>query len=165
MVPQRDNWRSPKGMFKWASKYFNFTLDAAASKKNALCPKYFTIKDDALTKNWTLEADGGTIWLNHPYSRNEEFIKHCIKEMRRGGNIVNLGPCDTSCAYFRLYMRHARIYLISGRVKFVGAQHSAKFASALYVFGEDGFEKKYNPEGNQFTLLKLPPRLRGGVKG
>jgi site-specific DNA-methyltransferase (adenine-specific) len=161
----KDEWATPKPLFDWCSHYFNFSLDAAASAENALCEKFYTKEQNALKKDWKKGAKGGDVWLNHPYSMNETFIKKMKKESDKGVTICNLGPADTSCRYFELYYKYCSgIYLILGRVKFKGASHAATFSSGIYVFGKDKLGPAHNPHGRIVTLLKVPPRIRGGVR-
>jgi phage N-6-adenine-methyltransferase len=163
---KKDEWGTPAKLHKFCiDAGYHFTLDAAATSKNALCKKFYTKKDDALKKNWYKGAKGGDCWLNHPYSMNEKFIRKCAKEAKRGLNILNLGPADTSCKYFALYLQYCTCtYLISGRVKFKGAESAATFSSGLYVFGKDKLAAKYNPNGEKIVLLELSPRVRGGKR-
>lgn len=161
----KDEWRTPKSLFRWVSKYYDFTLDAAATDKNALCKKYYTKEADAFRKNWFVGSKGGDVWLNHPYSQNLEWIMKCAQETKRGTNIVNLGPCDTSAQWFGAYYNNCTtIYLFSGRIKFRGAKSYATFANALYIFGHDKLASKHNRDKKKIALLELSPTIRGGTK-
>ncbi len=164
-VPRSD-WGTPDPLYQWLSKYFDFTLDAAASKKNAKCKKYYTKKKNAFRKNWKVGAKGGDVWLNHPYVDHKKWIKKCNKEAKRGLTICNLGPADFTTDYFELYYKYATgIYLINGRIKFVGAAQFATFFSGIYVFGYDKLAPHFNPEGEKIVLLTgLSPYVRGGSR-
>ena len=48
--------RTPKVIWDELSKEFNFTVDACASDKNHLLPKYWTKENSALNKNWDNEV-------------------------------------------------------------------------------------------------------------
>ena len=48
--------RTPKIIWDELSKEFNFTVDACASDKNHLLPKYWTKENSALDKNWDNEV-------------------------------------------------------------------------------------------------------------
>ena len=48
--------RTPKTIWEKLSKEFNFTVDACASDKNHLLPKYWTKETDALKQNWNNEV-------------------------------------------------------------------------------------------------------------
>ena len=50
---------------------FNFTIDAAAAPHNARLPRFWTRKDDALSKSWI----GERVWCNPPYSNIESWVK------------------------------------------------------------------------------------------
>ena len=43
-----DSWGTPIELFDSLNAEFNFTIDAAANKFNALCDRYWTEDDDAL---------------------------------------------------------------------------------------------------------------------
>lgn len=67
---------------RWNEQYGPFTLDAAASERNAKCAKFFTIVDDGLLQSWA----GETVWCNPPYTdigpwvikaRQETLIGRC----------------------------------------------------------------------------------------
>lgn len=47
---KKQDWCAPKEFFDVLDAEFHFTLDAAATKKNAKCSAYFTPEDDALKK-------------------------------------------------------------------------------------------------------------------
>lgn len=47
---KKQDWCTPKEFFDVLDAEFHFTLDAAATKKNAKCSAYFTPEDDALKK-------------------------------------------------------------------------------------------------------------------
>lgn len=68
-----DCWQSPWALFRGLNKEFTFTLDAAASVDNALCPRFWTEEEDALKQDWCAES---SIWCNPPYSQIPSFIEH-----------------------------------------------------------------------------------------
>ncbi|HFN0651430.1 helix-turn-helix domain-containing protein [Klebsiella quasipneumoniae subsp. quasipneumoniae] len=65
-----DSWGTPIELFDSLNAEFNFTIDAAANKFNALCDRYWTEDDDALKQDW----NGEVIFCNPPYSRTGEFL-------------------------------------------------------------------------------------------
>lgn len=72
----RDEWRTPRWLFERAQRVFGlFHLDAAASKQNALCPRYYTREDDGLSQEW---IDG--TWCNPPYSNINPWVDHAIEQ-------------------------------------------------------------------------------------
>src|SRR5688572_7206513 len=57
--------RTPAALFRKLHAEFGFTLDAAASDVNALCPRYFTRDQDALGQDWGTDV----VWLNPPFGK------------------------------------------------------------------------------------------------
>lgn len=56
------DWCTPKDFFDELDKEFNFILDAAATKKNTKCKKYFTPEIDGLKQSWNV---GGRFSVTH----------------------------------------------------------------------------------------------------
>lgn len=66
-----DDWQTPKVIFDALDKRFKFTRDAAATKQNSHCARYWTKEDDALLMDWSQEK---SIFCNPPYSKVAEFL-------------------------------------------------------------------------------------------
>ena len=60
---------------------FRFTLDAAASARNAKCARFFTREQDGLSLSWR----GESVWCNPPYSDIEPWIAKAVRETLAGG--------------------------------------------------------------------------------
>lgn len=45
-------WETPQDFFDELDSEFHFTLDVAALPENAKCARYYTPRDDGLSKNW-----------------------------------------------------------------------------------------------------------------
>ena len=58
-------YETPGPLFESLDALFAFTLDAAASAKNAKTPRYFDERANGLAQSW----EGETVWLNPPYGR------------------------------------------------------------------------------------------------
>ena len=56
---------TPNNLFDKLNREFNFTLDAAASKENAKCAKFYSEEQDSMNVEWRNER----VILNPPYSR------------------------------------------------------------------------------------------------
>ena len=52
----KNSWSTPPKIFNRLDEEFNFTLDAAASKENAKCEKYYTKEDNGLKQSWDRES-------------------------------------------------------------------------------------------------------------
>lgn len=45
-------WETPQEVFDALNSEFHFTLDAAATKENAKCERYFTKTENGLKQSW-----------------------------------------------------------------------------------------------------------------
>mgnify|MGYP003144618423 CR=1 FL=1 len=86
--------RTPIDIWETISKEFNFTLDACASDKNHLLPKYYTIDNNALEKDWNEE-----IAYIHPLF-DGKIPKFVEKASKSKGTFVFLLPASTHTKYF-----------------------------------------------------------------
>ncbi|HHL3563313.1 TPA: DNA N-6-adenine-methyltransferase [Klebsiella pneumoniae] len=66
-----DDWQTPRVIYEALDKRFHFTRDAAATKQNSHCARYWTKEDDALLMDWSREK---SIFCNPPYSKAAEFL-------------------------------------------------------------------------------------------
>lgn len=90
--------RTPENIWKELCKEFNFTVDACASDKNHLLPKYWTVNNSALDQNW----DGEVVYCHPMYDINiPKFIKKAIKSKCLS---VFLLPASTNSGYFHDYL-------------------------------------------------------------
>lgn len=135
---ETNEWETPEDLFNKLDRFFQFTLDAAATEKNAKCKKYYTIETDGLSKPWS----GETVWLNPPYGREiSKWVKKSYEESQLPyTTVVMLIPSRTDTSYWHDYvMKASDIYYIRGRVKFYntekGGNTPAPFPSAIVVFG------------------------------
>ena len=90
--------RTPKVIWESLSNEFNFTVDACASDKNHLVPKYWTKENSALDNNW----NGEVIYCHPMYdSKIPKFIKKAIDSKCLS---VFLLPASTNAIYFHKYL-------------------------------------------------------------
>lgn len=133
---ESNEWATPQGFFDKLNKKHNFTLDPCATKANAKCKKFYTEKDDGLSKDW----EGETVFVNPPYGRElKHWVKKCYSESRKPNTtVVLLCPSRTDTQYFHDYMMKAsELQFIKGRIKFENknkANNSAPFPSVVAVF-------------------------------
>lgn len=126
-------WTTPKPFFNKLNKKFDFTLDPCAQSHNALCSRYFTVKEDGLKQSWK----GHRAFVNPPYGRGiKEWVKKCYEEsLNRETTVVMLIPARTDTRYWHDYVMKAdEIHMVKGRLKFGGGTNSAPFPSAVVVF-------------------------------
>lgn len=131
----RDLWRTPKEVFDFYNRRFDFTGDVASSCENALVETFYTIEDDSLTQRWFARN-----WCNPPFSDVTPFVQKAIDEMENDKVTVMLLPADTSVKWFRLAFEHCtECHFISGRLSFINeltgkAQGGNNKGTVVFVF-------------------------------
>ena len=131
-----NEWATPQPFFDKLDEKFNFTLDPCATTKTAKCKKYYTAKDDGLSKSW----EGETVFVNPPYGKElKHWVKKAYEESRNPNTtVVLLCPARTDTQYFHNYMMKAsELHFIKGRLKFESdskEKNSAPFPSVVAVF-------------------------------
>lgn len=132
---RRDDWETPPDLFARLDAEFGFTLDAAATPKNAKCARYFTRDDDALRQDWGREV----VWLNPPYGREiARWVRRAWVAARYGATVVCLVPARTDAGWWHDDAMDGEVRFLRGRIRFVGAPYNAPFPSAVVVFRPPG---------------------------
>jgi len=131
----KDDWETPQWLFDEYSDRFDFTVDVCASKKNAKVSHFFNKKQNGLKQPW----DGHRVWCNPPYGRNSTglWVKKAHLEVQAGECqlVAMLLPARTDTKWFHDYIyRQHNIEFLRGRLRFVGAPHSAPFPSMVVIF-------------------------------
>lgn len=129
---EKHDWTTPREFWEKLDAEFGFTLDAAASEENALCPAYYTAETDGLSQDWS----GHTVWCNPPYGRAiGNWIRKAHEESLKGTTVVMLIPArvDTA-AWHDVIFPHAEVRFVRGRLKFGSATENAPFPCAVVVF-------------------------------
>ena len=126
-----NEWKTPKELFDELNNEFHFTLDPCCSLENRKCKKYYTIKEDGLSKSWKDEI----VFMNPPYGREiGKWVQKAYEESLQGALVVCLIPARTDTKYWHTYIFHkAEIRFLKGRVKFSN-KGSAPFPSAIVIF-------------------------------
>lgn len=138
----RDDWETPKELFKSLNKEFNFTLDPCSNDYNYKCVKHYTEKENGLEKLGKMRL----FFCNPPYGREiSKWVKKCyLENLLNNTLIVLLIPARTDTLYFHEYIYnkpYVDIIFIKGRLKFEingVAQNSAPFPSMLVIFNKKG---------------------------
>jgi len=90
--------RTPKEIWERLSQEFNFTVDACASDKNHLLPRYWTIETDALKQDW----DNEIVYCHPMFDIHiPKFIKKAVESKCL---TVFLLPASTNSVYFHIYL-------------------------------------------------------------
>ena len=157
----RDLWQTPKWLFDYYNKRFNFTCDFAASLDNALCEHYFSEPDEngeggalgCSPQDGCLDGSGA-VWCNPPYSNITPWVQKCYKMAEVTGKVfVMLIPADTSAKWFKLAFENcSECHLISGRLSFVNADtqkpvNGNNKGSVVFIFDP------HSPMRSQVCLL------------
>ncbi len=77
--PERDEWRTPPGIFDIFHRELAFDRDLAADDSNHLLPEYFTRETDAFEQAWN-----GRCFCNPPYSRLLRWVSRARSEVILG---------------------------------------------------------------------------------
>jgi len=131
--PSVQSWRTPRWLFDQLNAEFRFALDAAASPDNALCRRYYTEADDALTQPWA----PWSCYVNPPYAKLYPWVQKAYDESRKGATVVMLLPASTGSKWFHEYVWNkpkVEVRFFRGRLKFEGAQYVAPFESCVVIF-------------------------------
>lgn len=125
-----DLWATPMDFFCKYDDLYGFELDVCADDDNAKCKKYFTKRDDGLSKEWS-----GVCWMNPPYGREIGlWMRKAYESSLCGATVVCLVPARTDTAWWHDYAMRGEIEFIRGRLKFGNATNSAPFPSAVVVY-------------------------------
>lgn len=129
------DWATPSYLYEQLNSEFGFTIDVCASDWNAKHERYWTVQDDALSKDWS----GEKCFMNPPYGRGiKRWVRKAYEESLKGALVVGIIPSRTDTSYWHDYIEgKAEVRFIRGRVRFVRPNsklENAPFASAIIVW-------------------------------
>ena len=151
----RDLWSTPYELVAWMeSEYGDYDIDAAASKENAVCEKFYRKETNCLKRWW---GSNKHIWLNPPYSNITPFVKKAIEQMEHNNQIDILLPCDTSTGWFyEAQQRAAEIIWITGEVYQEGGTEYSRTGRLAFTSALTGKPVQGNNKGSViFVMRKL----------
>jgi phage N-6-adenine-methyltransferase len=113
-----------------------FDLDPATNKKlTHIAKKYYTKEDDGLDSPWF-----DRVFVNPPYSREKKkWVAKAREEVKkdRVEFIVFLCRGDSSTDWWHgLFEDASHVCFLDSRMKFIGANSSARFPSHIFVLGD-----------------------------
>ena len=130
-------WSTPQGFFDVLDSIFDFNLDVCATQENAKCTKYFTIKDDGLSKTWS-----GVCWMNPPYGRQiSKWVQKAYESACTGATVVCLLPARTDTKWWHKYCERGCYRFVIGRLKFSNSLYNAPFPCVIVVFSPETLKK------------------------
>jgi len=130
---ERDDWETPKELFDILNLQYNFRLDCCASYENKKCEFWC---DDFLNRN--LNNDNNVCWINPPFSKAEEMIKHFFKIIKRGIGIYRGDNLESKLWQEIISKRADWIFILKGRTAYEHnerKQTSPRFGSVLFGIG------------------------------
>jgi phage N-6-adenine-methyltransferase len=134
---------TPECLYHELNSKFHFTLDAATTEDNPLgTPKFYTKKDNGLTKSWA----GESVFLNPPYGRDislwvRKAFDSIYVDRLKAKLVVLLLPCRMDTEWMHRYILHTKnseIEFVRGRLKFKSIHNikdnTAPFPSLICIF-------------------------------
>lgn len=149
----RDLWSTPYELVAWMeSEYGDYDIDAAASKENAVCEKFYSKETNCLKRWW---GSNKHIWLNPPYSNITPFVKKAIEQMEHNNQIDILLPCDTSTGWFyEAQQRAAEIIWITGEVYQEGGTEYSRTGRLAFTSALTGKPVQGNNKGSVIFIMR-----------
>ena len=131
----KQDWETPPELFAAIHAEFQFTLDAAASSKNAKTAIFFSEADDGMKCAWGKH----TVWLNPPYGANAKpisaWVEKAFRESLTGATSVLLIPARTNTNWFHdICLAKGEVRFIKGRPKFGGAERGLPQPLCFVIF-------------------------------
>jgi len=137
----RDDWQTPDVVLDAVRRVGVIALDPCASPlaRSQFAEVNFckdcTQSPDGLTAPWGMWEPGGLVYVNPPYSQAAAWIDKTIDAAEKGSPIILLVAARPGAKWYRKAKAHAdAVAEWRGRVRFVGATHSAPFPSALMAY-------------------------------
>lgn len=144
----RDDWRTPPEVLRAVKSGWPIYLDPCASSDPAdhFASVNVTEAEDGITADWwgayeravaVHGTTGGVIFVNWPYSQSAKWV-HLLDlwaSCKPGLPIIGLCAARPGARWYRTAKSRAdAVAEWRGRIKFVGAKHSAPFPSALLAY-------------------------------
>lgn len=127
-VPDRDDWETPQWLYDILHTQYQFNTDCCSSMENKKCVYYH---EDFLNTYTPL----GRCWMNPPFSKASDMIKHFFKVVRRGVVIYRCDNMETKIWQFILNNADW-VHIFDKRINYEGkAGNGAVFGSALFGIG------------------------------
>jgi phage N-6-adenine-methyltransferase len=137
-----DYWETPPEFVANLEREFGkFDLDPCCIAETAKAPKFYTEKENGLSKPWK-----GKVFLNPPYSKPGPWLFKYLREIECGNSslVVALIPPSVDTKWFHEFVKErAEIRFVRGRIRFLGWMHtpigSPKQGNILAIYRKNGF--------------------------
>lgn len=129
----KDYWQTPKYLYEYLNKRFNFICDVAANWDNSLHENYLTEEYDSLKNGWG-NIGKGYVFCNPPYSgvnrklgkttSLDDWIIQASKSSGNGVGTVMLIPADLAVSRSENIIGTANeiIFFIGKRISFIDSR-------------------------------------------
>lgn len=117
----------------------DFSWDLAATDDNAITDNgWYTLEQDSLKQDWYKIR--GCLWLNPPFEDIEPWVKKAHEESILGAHIVVLVPLSIAKWWKDHVDGKAYVYMLHGRLTFVGETKPYPKDCALLLYGPEGYK-------------------------
>ncbi len=142
--PSRDEWKTPKWLFKILNNQYPFSFDCCASEGNSKTQRFAS---DFIKIN---HIRGDLCWMNPPFSKAYKMFEHFFKEVYNGIMIYRCDNMETKIWQEVILPKASWIFVFNKRIAYEGMKgKGSRFPSALI-----GLNVK-EPEGLKGVLLKV----------
>jgi phage N-6-adenine-methyltransferase len=146
----KDDWQTPAVVLDRVRQVAPIALDPCTTRANptgalVTCVERVSMREacivDGLAQDWcallAITRTPGLVFANPPYSRGslDPWTAKCRAEAKRGAEVIALVPVDTSTVWWQDNIVDATVCFWRGRLRFVGADGPAPFASAICYWG------------------------------
>jgi hypothetical protein len=146
----KQDYQTPVELFNaCGARFGEHHVDLAAAAENSMCgDDHFgpgsIIGEDSLATSWTDDCaeENPRGWLNPPFARMAPWIAKCIENVgKMKATVLCLASIETD--WFRAAIKHADVYFLTPRVRFVGAP--AQFNRNLMILDFNGERRRRPP--------------------
>ena len=122
----RDEWETPKWLFKELDKQYGFGVDCCATLQNKKtevhCRDFLIIK----------EIKENTAWMNPPFSKAYQMFEHFFKVVHKGVAIYRCDNMETKLWQEKIFPNATWIFIPNKRICYEGMEgKGSRFPSAL----------------------------------
>lgn len=154
----RESWNTPPEIVAAVHAVFDgppdldpcSNADSIVGAKRTICRP-----DDGLTSHWR----ASTAFVNPPFGKGiGRWVGRCVQEYRdHKTQVLLLIPAAVDTRHWHEHVTTAaRVCFLRGRVRFIGAEASAPFATAIAYWGDRtwAFEEVFGPLGVIYQRVK-----------
>ena len=141
MISISQEYETPDNIFKPLDDEFNFMCDLAASELNHKCSSYYTIEQDAFSRNW-----GGVNWINPPFNKVGKWVKKAHEDSNKfKSTIVMLILVKSNTNWFRDFVMDSKeVRFINQKVHFKNTPQGLRFPACIVIFSPHEGKTKFS---------------------